>query len=165
MAGVRDVSLEVRRGEILGIAGLVGSGRTQLAETIFGLTPADRNGMSFSLVRDPNGIDAWVEWDRYDITGRGGDSITPIEATVTEDAIVWHDLYIDVIAYPDGRLLVLDEDELAESGLLHSDPALHARIIAARDELLAMAETHAYPFSAAGAADQRPRLIGAVASA
>ncbi len=39
--GVRDVSFSVRRGEILGIAGLVGSGRTQLAETIFGLTPAD----------------------------------------------------------------------------------------------------------------------------
>jgi rhamnose transport system ATP-binding protein len=39
--GVRDVSLSIRRGEILGVAGLVGSGRTQLAETIFGLTPAD----------------------------------------------------------------------------------------------------------------------------
>ncbi|RPI50020.1 MAG: sugar ABC transporter ATP-binding protein [Acidobacteria bacterium] len=40
-AGVRDVSLSLRSGEILGLAGLVGSGRTELAGTIFGLTPAD----------------------------------------------------------------------------------------------------------------------------
>jgi rhamnose transport system ATP-binding protein len=40
-AGIRDVSFSVQRGEILGMAGLVGSGRTQLAETLFGLTPPD----------------------------------------------------------------------------------------------------------------------------
>lgn len=40
------VSFELRAGEILGLAGLVGSGRSNVAETLFGVTPATSGEIS-----------------------------------------------------------------------------------------------------------------------
>ncbi|MGA2232060.1 MAG: sugar ABC transporter ATP-binding protein [Tepidisphaeraceae bacterium] len=39
--GVSNVSIAVRAGEIFGLAGLVGAGRTEFSRILFGLTPAD----------------------------------------------------------------------------------------------------------------------------
>src|SRR3984957_2259123 len=39
--GLADVGLEVRRGEILGVAGLVGAGRSEMARAVFGADPFD----------------------------------------------------------------------------------------------------------------------------
>lgn len=44
---IKDVSFEIRRGEILGVAGLDGSGRTEVLETIFGV--ASRKGGTIRL--------------------------------------------------------------------------------------------------------------------
>ncbi|KGT92709.1 D-ribose transporter ATP-binding protein [Enterobacter cancerogenus] len=44
----QDVSFDLRAGEILGFAGLVGSGRSNVAETLFGVTPATAGTIALS---------------------------------------------------------------------------------------------------------------------
>jgi ribose transport system ATP-binding protein len=55
---VRDVSLQVRRGEIVGLFGLMGAGRTELLQCVFGLHPRLASGAIWidgesRLVRSP----------------------------------------------------------------------------------------------------------------
>ena len=47
----RDVDLQVRAGEIVGLAGLVGAGRTEVARAIFGIDPYDSGSVTLSGAR------------------------------------------------------------------------------------------------------------------
>ena len=49
--GFRNISFSLRRGEILGIGGLVGAGRSELLEAIFGLRKT-RQGHILLVARD-----------------------------------------------------------------------------------------------------------------
>lgn len=67
--------------------------------------------------------------------------------TISGNTIYWHDLYVDVIQKQDGSILILDEDELAESGMDVANPDLHQMIIDSRDLVVNKMRTEAYPFS------------------
>jgi protein associated with RNAse G/E len=71
---------------------------------------------------------------------------TVVEHRAGAHSLYWHDLYLDVVALPDGSIFVRDEDELEEAGVSASNPALCARIIAAKDELVRRASAREFPF-------------------
>ncbi|MCR4402510.1 MAG: sugar ABC transporter ATP-binding protein [Firmicutes bacterium] len=54
---IHDVSFSLREGEVLGITGLVGSGRTEIARAIFGADPADAGEVRLAgerlYIKDP----------------------------------------------------------------------------------------------------------------
>ena len=55
---LRDASVTVRPGEIVGLAGLLGSGRTELARAVFGADPIDGGSIAFAGRETPFGSPA-----------------------------------------------------------------------------------------------------------
>ncbi len=71
-----DISLSIRRGEILGIAGLVGAGRTELAKVIFGALPRDAGtihmlGQAVTIRSPADAIRAGIGFAPEDRKGEG----------------------------------------------------------------------------------------------
>lgn len=64
-AGLHDISFTLNRGEILGFAGLVGAGRTELARVLFGIAPYSAgeirlNGQSVRLASPQHAVELGV---------------------------------------------------------------------------------------------------------
>ena len=65
-ASLRNLSFDMERGEILGIIGGTGSGKSTLVQVLLGLYPADKG--SISLYRDgrsPRNLSEWRSWMAY----------------------------------------------------------------------------------------------------
>ncbi len=86
--GVRGVSLDLRRGEILGLAGLVGAGRTELARILFGLAPATSGeillaGKAASIRRPSDAVDLGIAYVPEDRRRHGVILDLPVAANAT----------------------------------------------------------------------------------
>jgi len=87
-AGIHDVSFDIRTGEILGLAGLVGAGRTELARILFGITPADSGsvqlaGKSLKIRSPADAVGAGIAYVPEDRRRHGVILEMPIAANVT----------------------------------------------------------------------------------
>jgi simple sugar transport system ATP-binding protein len=81
------VSLEVRRGEVLGMAGLLGAGRTELASTLFGLTQPDAgaillDGAPLHLAANRDAIRAGIAYVSEDRLSLGLVQPQPISSNI-----------------------------------------------------------------------------------
>ncbi len=88
---VRDMSFAVRRGQILGLGGLVGAGRSEAVEAIFGLRPLQAgeilvNGQLRTLRRPSDAVAAGLALVAED---RRAQSIVP-DLTVRENLMLAH---------------------------------------------------------------------------
>ena len=88
VAGVLDVSLEVRSGEIVGLFGLVGAGRTELARILFGITPADSgeisiNGLCTQIASPSQAIDLGIAYLPEDRRRHGLILEMPVSANIS----------------------------------------------------------------------------------
>ena len=85
---LHDCSFEVRAGEILGFAGLVGAGRSELARAVFGADPTDAgrvllDGREVTPRSPKQGIDAGIGYLTEDRKGDGLNVLLPIAQNIT----------------------------------------------------------------------------------
>lgn len=92
---VRDLNLQLKKGEILGLAGLVGSGRTECLRAIFGATPSESgevlvNGKPLALRHPGQAVAARIGMIPED---RKRDGLLLQQSIRVNSTLATHDLY------------------------------------------------------------------------
>jgi len=89
-AVIRDANVTVRRGEIVGIAGLMGAGRTELARSVFGRSYGSRvegrlrlEGKELTLRSVPAAIDAGIAYVSEDRKALGLNLLDDIKRSIS----------------------------------------------------------------------------------
>ena len=85
---IRDASFTVRRGEILGFAGLMGAGRTEVARAVFGADPVDSGevrvrGQMIRLTSPTDAVDAGIGYLSEDRKHFGLATGMDVESNIT----------------------------------------------------------------------------------
>ena len=98
---IKNASFELRQGEILGIAGLVGSRRTELIETIFGIRTKDTGEIKLNgkVIENKNSVDAIKNGFALVTEERRSTGIFPMES------IQFNSIIANTGAYKKGFLL------------------------------------------------------------
>jgi len=124
---VDDVSFQVRRGEILGIAGIVGAGRTELVTAIFGAYPGRHEG------------EVWLDGHRVDTSDplkaiRAGFALVPEDRKhhgIVRDLSVGENITLSVLQryahltrIDDGEETGAVKEQIARLALKTASPAL-----------------------------------------
>jgi D-xylose transport system ATP-binding protein len=124
---VDDVSFKLRRGEILGVAGLVGAGRTELVTALFGAYPGQYQG------------EVWLEGERVDTSTplkaiRAGFALVPEDRKhhgIVRDLSVGQNITLSVLQrfshltrVDDGAEAAAVNEQIARLALKTASPAL-----------------------------------------
>jgi ribose transport system ATP-binding protein len=97
---LRDCSFEVHAGEILGFAGIMGAGRTELARAVFGADPIDDgrvelDGKALTIRSPRDAIDAGIGYLTEDRKGEGLAMQLGVEPNITLASVPGSPAWID----------------------------------------------------------------------
>ncbi len=101
---ISDISFSLRKGEILGLAGLVGAGRTEVAETVLGLRKKSsgefiRNGSPLRLIEPADAVAAGISYLSEDRQGSG---------IITSFSVLRNTTLVSLADYCKGALKLID---------------------------------------------------------